>query len=687
MAQPYAPLVQQMLLDFQNQRLDAAERIATSILRINPKDLVALQVQGLSMAMQGRVIEAVSPLSKAAQQDSKNPELLNNLAKAQHGANLFTQALETFEKLRRLSPNNPQVLTDLATTYAKLKRYDQAEEVYQRALELQPGNFLAWSNRGNLLSELRLTEEAISNYEKALQLNPNFPEAWTNRGNALFDLGRYSDALVSHERALALNPQYGEAWANHGNALLELKRGDEALESYRKAFSLKPSHPYLYGQLLASKHGACIWDTEEPSAEHLLELIQSGEPASIPFVLLQTEASADLQKLGAQIFIADKVPDFNAKILEFKNRLPGDKIRLGYFSSDFKDHPVGILMEGILKLHDRSSFELVGFFLNKRSGDDIEIRIAELFDQTYYLFELNDLVAQDLIVGENIDIAIDLNGHTAGARLSLFARRIAPIQVGFLGYAGTSGADFFDYLIADAVVIPPDEQKRYTETIAYLPNSFFPVDTSISPAQLGLLPDRIGQGLPEHGFIFSCFNNSYKITPRIFTIWMDLLKQVPSSVLWLSKSSASAVANLRAEAISRGVDPDRLIFANRVPGRLEHLSRLRLADLFLDTPNYNAHATAADALWVGVPVLTQIGRTYAGRVAASQLMALGFPELVTHSESEYIAKALDFAKNPQKLKELRDRLKGRRDGNPLFDTASYVNHLESLYIKLLDSSF
>ena len=683
MAQPYAPLVQQMLLDFQQQRLEAAERIATSILRINPKDLVALQVQGLSMAMQGRIVEAVTPLSKAAQQDSKNPELLTNLAKAQHGANLFSQALETFEKLKRLSPNNPQILTDLATTYAKLKRYELADANYKKALELDPNYFLAWSNLGNLQSDLRLTDEAIASYEKALKLSPNYAEAWTNRGNAFFDLGDYEEALISHEKALSINPHYGEAWVNHGNVLQELKRLEEAFVSYQKAFNLKPLHPYLYGKLLAAKFAACIWDNEEPTVDRLLELVRNGVSVSIPFVLLQTPASLEIQKRGAELFIADRVPVFNQKSLSIKPKKANEKVRIGYFSSDFKNHPVGILMEGILKFHDRSKFEVVGFFLNKRTADEVEIRISELFDCTYDLFELSDQAAQDLILGQNIDIAIDLNGHTAGARLPLFARRVAPLQVGFLGYAGTTGANFFDYLIADEVVIPFGEQAHYTEKIAYLPHSFFPVDTTISPAKLGSLPDRVSQGLPELGFVFSCFNNSYKITSHIFTIWMDLLKQVPLSVLWLSHSSARAADNLRAEAKSRGVDPNRLIFANRVPGRVEHLSRLRLADLFLDTPNYNAHATAADALWVDVPVLTQIGQTYAGRVAASQIMALGFPEMVAHSENEYIAKALDYAMNPYKLNALRDSMKEKRGHNPLFDTATYVKNLESLYKNLL----
>ncbi len=683
MAQPYAILVQQMLLDFQTQRIESAERMAQAILRINPKDLAALQVQGLAMAMGNRNAQAVIPLSKAAQLDPKNRELLANLAKAQHGASLFTEAIQSLEKLNRLTPKNPQILTDMGTAYAKLKQYDKASTCYERALELEPTYFLAWSNRGNLLTELSFASEAVASYEKALQLNPNYPETWTNCGNAFFDLGRFEDALMAHERALALDPNYGEAWSNRGNALLELKRGEEAYESYQKAFSLKPAHPYLVGQFLAAKLTSCIWDDDHPTVAHMLDLVANHQVACLPFTLLQTPASLELQKHSAKIFIADRYLAINSKIIPFEKNSSNEKIRIGYFSSDFKDHPVGILVENLIRLHDHHRFEVYGFFLNQKSGDAVEGRLVDLFDKTFNLFGLNDPAAQELIVEQKLDIAIDLNGHTAGARTGLFARKIAPIQVNYLGYAGTSGADFYDYLIADAVAIPSEHHIHYTEKIAYLPHSFFPVDTSIAPEQFGDLPTRSSQGLPDTGFIFACFNNAYKINPPIFSIWMDLLKQVPGSVLWLSKASSKAMKNLQREAQARGVDSSRLVFATRVPARVDHLSRLRLADLFLDTPNYNAHATAADALWAGVPVLTILGHTFAGRVAASQISALGLPELIVHSAEEYTAKALELAQHPEQLTQLKERLEKNRYQTPLFNTKQYVKDLEGLYESLL----
>jgi protein O-GlcNAc transferase len=678
MSQAYSHLTQQMLLEFQQQRLESAERLANSVLKLNPKDLIALQILGLCLAMQGRLIEAVIPLSKAAQLDSKNAELLSNLARSQHGAELYREAIETYAKLSRLVPNSAQIQTDRGTTLAKLRQFDEAEKAYEKAIALQPDYFLAWSNRGNLLSELRLTQEAIQSYEKAIQLNPSYAEAWTNLGNAFFDLGRYTDATASHERALALNPIYGEAWSNYGNALLEMKEDERAYDCYVKAFQIKPDVPFLYGQLLSAKLGSCIWDQAEPNTSAILARIDATEKTCLPFVLLSTPASLAQQLSCAKVFVADRCPPVSNNLVKHRDPMVSNqKIRIGYFSSDFKNHPVGILMENILRLHDRTAFEFYGYFLNQKTRDPLELTINGLFDSAYDLFGMTDREAHALIAQHQLDIAIDLNGHTAGARTALFSWRLAPIQINYLGYAGTSGATFFDYLIADPIAIPKSDQPFFTEKIAYLPDSFFPVDTSIT--DFGSLPTRDSQGLPSNGFIFACFNNAYKIQPEIFRCWMHLLKSVESSVLWLTKPSNKAINNLQAACEDHGVDSSRLIFAKREVERKDHLSRLRLADLFLDTPHYNAHATCADALWAGVPVLTQVGSTFAGRVAASQLHALGMADCIVDSTEAYTEKAIELALNPTLLQSVRSRLTQNSKTKPLFDSKLYVSNLENTY--------
>lgn len=681
---PYAPLLQQMLLEFQNQRLESTERIAQSILRINSKDLVALQVLGLAQAMQGRLSEAVVFLSKAAALDGKNPELLNNLAKAQHGAKLYADAIQTYEKLNRLIQNNPQVLTDMGTAYGKLQEFDKAAACYDKAIALMPNYFLAWSNRGNLLVDQGLPEQALLSYETALQHNPNYPETWTNYGNAFFELGRFEEARQAHERALELNPQYGEAWSNHGNTLQELKRGEEMLRSYQKAYEIIPEHPFLIGQLLNAYTTNCDWVKSEPLIALAIDAVSQSKQAVPPFILLQTPASLEQQLKAAQIYTKDRVHVINPDSIALSAPMSGRKIRIGYFSADFKEHPVGILMENLIHLHDRERFEVIGFFLSKRSGDALESRLTKSFDQFVDLFGLNDHEARAIALEQHLDIAIDLNGHTAGARTALFGRKLAPIQMNYLGYAGTSGAHFYDYLIADSVSVPVEHQQFFTEQIAYMPNSFFPADSMIAHEAFGSIPSRSSQGLPEQGFVFASFNNAYKITPHIFCEWMKLLKQVPQSVLWLSTPSDTAIQNLKQQAVLHGVDAERVLFAPRVPARVDHLSRLRLIDLFLDTPNFNAHTTAADALWAGVPVLTILGDAFAGRVAASQLTALGMPDLICESVQSYFEKALELATNPDQLKSIRLKLENNRVNSALFNTRQYVIDLEDLYLRALE---
>jgi len=678
MSQAYSHLTLQMLLEFQQQRLESAERVASSILRLNPKDLIALQIVGICMAMQGRTMEAVTPLSKAAQLDPKNAELLSNLARAQHGAELYREVLETYAKLLCLVPDSAQIQTDRGTALAKLKRFDEAEQAYEKAIALQPDYFLAWSNRGNLLNELRLTERAIQSYEKALQLNPNYAETWTNLGNALFKLNRFSDAVVSHEKALSLNLEYGEAWSNYGDTLLKMKEDERAYDSYIKAFQIKPDIPFLYGQLLSAKLGLCEWDNAEPNTRTILARIDAIGKVCLPFVLLSTPASLAQQLSCAKAYVADRCPPVSNKLVEHQRTMVNNqKIRIGYFSSDLKNHPVGILMENILRLHDRTAFEFYGYFLNKKTRDPLEVIINELFDSAYDLFGMTDKDAHALIAQHQLDIAIDLNGHTSGARTALFSYRLAPIQVNYLGYAGTSGASYFDYLIADPITIPKSDQPFFTEKIAYLPDSFFPVDTSIR--DFGDLPSRNSQGLPDDGFIFTCFNNAYKIQPEIFRCWMNLLQSVEGSVLWLTTPSSKAIKNLQAACEELGVDSSRLIFAKREAERKDHLSRLRLVDLFLDTPQYNAHATCADALWAGVPVLTQVGSTFAGRVAASQLHALGMADCIVESIEEYTEKAIELALNPTLLQLVKGRLAQNSKTKPLFDSKLHVRNLENLY--------
>jgi len=684
MATSYAPLIQKMMFEFQSQRLESAERIARSILRINSKDLVALQVQGLCLAMQGRAEESVEPFAKAALLDSSNPELLTNLAKAQHDAALYSDAVQTFEKLNYLTPSNHVVLTNLGIAYAKVRQFDKARTAYEKALSLDPNYFLGWLQRGNLYAVQGYPVEASTCFERALELNPDYAESWTSFGNTLFALGLFDEACEAYDQSLARDAHYAEAWYNKANILTVLKHDDLAQINYLKAFELKPKMPFLIGHLFNSLATFCNWEDSKKLLAEAMQAVTDNKPAIKPFILLQTPASLALQKQAAEIFIREFIPFINESKFQPLSKSADQKIRIGYFSSDFNDHPVGIIMESLIRFHDRSCFEIYGYFLDKKSDNPLKARLKQQFDGSYDLSGLNDQDAHTLVVEHGLDIAIDLNGHTAGARTGLFARKIAPLQINYLGYPGTLGANFYDYLIADRVAVPEVETNFFTEKLAYMPASFFPADTSVHHEDFGSMPSRDSQGIPEEAFVFACFNNSYKIEPKIFSLWMKLLKQVDNSVLWLSMPSELAMQNLRESARKLGVEPFRLIFASRAPARKDHLSRLRLADLFLDTLYFNAHTTAADALWAGVPLLTQIGETFAGRVAASQLSALGMPELIVNTQEEYFAKALELATQPKLLEEIRTKQWSNRLTTPLFNTKQYVKDLEELFCKLLE---
>ena len=682
MAQTYETLFQQMLLEFNNRHLETAEKLAQSILHIRNEDVVALQILGLTCAMQNRASEAIVPLKKASNLEPNNAEILINLVKAQQSIGQYSEAIKTYENLNSLLPNNHQILTDMGTAFGKLHEYEKANICYARAIELEPNYFLAWSNLGNLQLEQNFLAQSITSYEVALSKNPNYPETWTNFGNALYALARYDEALLAHNQALSLDPSYGEAWRNHGNTLIELKRNDEALISYQKAYEIMPNQPFLIGHLLHGYASNCDWESFAQLAPSAMDLVARNKPAVYPFIMLHSTNSRELQKIATKTFnlnhFPKEVPHF-LKTADKKN----SKVRIGYFSSDFKEHPVGILMENILTHHDRSKFELIGFFLNKPTNDKVENRLKNLFDEVHDLSLMSDYEAYQHTLARNIDIAIDLNGHTAGAKTHLFVKRVAPIQVNYLGYAGTMNLSNYQYLIADSIAVPPEHQISYSEKIAYLPHSFFPADTLLPQDSFGELPTRIGQGLPENGIIFACFNNSYKITQKIYSLWMELLRKTPNSVLWLTKPNKSAIKNLQIFAKNHGVDPARLIFAERVPSRRDHLSRLRLADLFLDTDLFNAHTTAADALWAVVPVLTILGQTFASRVAASQLTALGMPELICTSEDEYLKKAFELAAKPHLLTETKNKLRENIKDSDLFNTVQYVKDLENLYSKMI----
>ena len=557
--------------------------------------------------------------------------------------------------------------------------YAAAEVRFRAALAIVPDRASGLINLSATLFRQDKFGEAIEVARRALTIEPDAVEALVALGSALVKQRRLDEALVAMERAVAAAPSDPTALMGRASVLTELRRYDLAIADYRAAQRIDPGKENLRGLLVTAQMQACDWTGLAGETDALLADIRRGKALANPFYLLTTPATAADQLLGARgMTRRDYLP---LSPLFRGERYDNDRIRVAYVSGDFHKHATAHLMTGVFEHHDRARFETFGISVGPDDGSPERQRLLTAFDHFVDVQERgNDEIAA-LIHGNRVDIAVDLGGFTEGGRLAVFARRPAPVQVSYLGLPGTTGAPYLDYLVADAVVIPADAHRFYSEKIVTLPDTYQANDDKrrIAPGT----PTRREAGLPETGFVFCCFNNNYKIAPVVFDIWMGLLAAVEGSVLWLMRSNEVAAANLRREAAARGVSPDRLVFAPPLPVA-EHLARHRLAGLFLDTSPYNAHTTASDALWSGLPVLTCPGSTFPSRVAASLLRAIGLPELITSSFEEYRDLALTLARDPERLAAIRTKLAANRDTTALFDTARFTRHLESAYSTMVE---
>lgn len=527
----------------------------------------------------------------------------------------------------------------------------------------------------NSLLQLGRRSEALSFYESYLKTHPESAEAWHNHGITLSQMERFDEAVASFDRVLVLWPDSAQTWANRGNALLEQKRYEDAVHDYDKALALDPEHGSARGYRLLAKLWSCDWRTIDADIAEVSSRLRGGARVIPPFGNLMISSDPADQLLCARLWLQGQG---GQPPLWRGERYAHDRIRVAYLSGDFCVHPVSILMAGVFEAHDKTRFETTAISFGPDDGSKLRTRVTKSFDRFVDVRGRTDFEVASLLRGLQVDIAIDLMGLTGSSRHGILAFRPAAIQVNYLGFPGTMAASHMDYIIADRIVIPPGEHRHYSEKIVHLPDTYMANDAKrpVSDRQFS----RVDAGLPERGVVFACFNNSYKFRPRMFDIWMRLLKAVDGSVLWLSGPDASARRNLQKEAETRGVDAERLVFAPFLEKLDEHLARLRLADLFLDTLPCNAHTTASDTLFMGVPVLTTPGPTFAGRVAASLLSAVGLPELVADSLSAYEARALELARDAAALRSIRAKLAANRDRFPLFDTARFTRHLEAAFV-------
>ncbi len=663
-------------LHLQQGHLEEGIRLIGRSLEINPNQPNAHNNRGNALQALKRLDEALTSYDRAIALKPDYAEAYYNRGNALQGLNRLDEALASYDRAIALKPDYFQAYYNRGIALKDLKRMDQALANFDRAIAFNPNFAQAYCNRGNALNDLKRLDEALASFDRAIALKPDYAEAYSNRGNVLNDLKRYDEAIANFDRAIALKPDYADAYSNRGNAFNDLKRFNEAMANYDRAIALNPDLPYTLGSWLHSKMQCCNWEDLDTVYTRIAHAVDLGKNVASPFAFLALPSRPAQQQHCARTYIRDKYPASSTQLWQGE-RYIHDRIRIGYFSTDFRDHPVAHLISHLIECHDRTQFEIIGFSLGPPANDTWRQRLEKSFDRFFDVRTQTDKEIATLARELEIDIAVDLYGHTQDARTGVFAPRPAPVQVNYLGYPGTLGADYIDYLIADPTLIPAEHQPYYDEKIVYLPHSYQVNDSTkvISDRSFS----RAELGLPENAFVFCCFNNSYKITPDLFTIWMRLLHTVEGSVLWLSQGNPTAARNLRLEAGKRGIAPDRLVFASRMENLAEHLARQRQADLFLDTFYYNAHTTASDALWAGLPVLTCLGDAFAGRVAASLLTAVGLPELITHSHAEYESLALALATRPEQLAALRQKLAVNRTTQPLFDTARFTRHIEAAY--------
>jgi predicted O-linked N-acetylglucosamine transferase (SPINDLY family) len=657
------------------QEAVAAYRQALAHLRNNAELHCHL---GNALNALGRRDEAVACYRRAIALSPSHGDAHAKLGASLRDAGKLTEAAAVFRRACTIVPDSAEAWNDLGLTHHALDELDDAIAAHRRAVALRPDFAEAQNNLGVALRASGRAQDAVAAYRQAVAAKPDSTTMRRNLGIACLEAGRLEEAEASFRQVLALDPSDAEAYNSLGLALQSQGKLEAAAACYAEALALRPDFFRALGSLAYVRRALCDWQDAARDAERCRAGVRAGQAGQDPLAFMSLDPAPDEQlrcaRLWTQAMTQAVVP-----LPPRAAQRAGGKIRLGYLSADFRQHSVSVLTAELFERHDRDRFELFAYSAAPDDGGPLRRRLAQAFDQFIDIAPLSNRDAAQRIRADGVDILVDLSGHTKGGRVPILAARPAPVQVNFLGYAGSMGAPFLDYVIADPIVAPLADQPFYDETIVHLPDTYMPFDTTTEIA--AAMPSRAQCGLPETGFVFCCFNVVQKIAPAMFDVWMRLLRAVPDSVLWLATENATVRANLRREAEARGVAGDRVVFAAIEPLPL-HLARHRLADLFLDTLPYNACTTAGLSLWAGLPVLTCVGGAFVGRIAASLLHAAGLDELVTHSLASYEARALALAAAPARLAALRCGLAAARRTAPLFDAARYARNLEAAYARM-----
>jgi len=600
-----------------------------------------------------------------------------------HLSGQLDKAKKIYENIIQSETSNFQAIHLLGVIFFQKKNYSKSIELIKNSININPKNFTAYNNLGNVFKELRKYSDAIINYNKAVEINPNYSGCLYNLAKTHASISNYELALNFYKKSIASNPNFLDAYYDYAELLEILGSYDQALENYYKLQKLKNNYPCLKSSIVHLKLKICQWENLEEEIEDIKNSITK-ELIVNPFHVTVITDSSMLQKIAIEKYSQYKFPEINISLSSetdtssSKKIFNKKKIKIGYYCADFSNHPIGRLTAELFEYHNKDIFEIYGFYFGN-INDSLTSRISNNFKKFINVFSKSDIEIADLSRSLGIDIAIDLNGFTRNCRPNIFAFRSAKLQINYLAYPATMGSKYMDYIIADKILIPENNKKFFTEKIIYLPKCY-----QVSDQKRLISKKKISKkdfNLPEDKFIFCCFNNVIKINPGIFEIWMKILKNNKNSILWLLSNNNVVINNLKSEAERRNINKDRLIFSKKLTNE-DHLARYKLADLFLDTFPYNAHTTANEALYCGVPVLTLIGNSFASRVGASILTALNMEELIAHSKAEYFDIASSICQNTSKFISIKKKLLYNKQNSTLFDTKLYVKNLELAYLEI-----
>ncbi len=662
---------------FKNKKYKTLLNEIPSILEQNPKEYILWYLLGLSFAKLNNFKDAISNLKVALKLNTYNHEIYNHIGLCFKLIGNFDSAIEYYEKGLSVKKDDFALNNNLANLFKDRNDFSKALELYNRCLALDiDKQWGIYYNKGLVYLNQNNLNKAIENFQISIKKNSSHADTYNDLGNVYQKLGKSDVAQGFYKKAIFLQKNHKNAYHNLADSLRITNKLEEALENYNKAISLNPDSEYLLGSSIFLKMKLCLWDDFESSITQLIEGISNGKKVSKPFPIQSLIDDPAIQQKTNEFFSKDYYPK-KIKYFETNYLKKNDKIRVGYFSPDFCNHPIAYLTAELYETHNRDKFEIYAFSFGRDNNDEFNLRVRAGVDKYLNVRNLSDQEVVKLVRSLNVDIAVDLVGYTKGQRSNIFAMAAAPIQIGYAGFLGTMGNNYHDYLISDKIIIPKRNKKFYNEKIIFLPN--YQVNLSYKHIETSNL-NRNFFGLPSKGFVFGCFNNSYKISPAIFNCWTTILHNTKNSVLFLVENNQITKNNLKKEIEKKEINPDRLIFGEYLP-RSDYLLRYQAIDLFLDTLPYNGGTTTSDALRMGIPVLTCKGNSFASRLASSILNSIDLPELIVKTQQEYINLATDLAINKYKLKKIKNKLYKNLSHSNLYNVEAFTLSLEKAYLE------